>query len=49
MASTESTVAVELVRAANLQALPDVWHGFSTRIGGVSTVYSSGRGEMNLG
>ena len=40
---------VEIVRVAGWER--NVWlrHGFSTRVGGVSTVYSAGSGELNLG
>src|SRR5580704_7717121 len=40
---------VEIVRVAGWER--NVWlrHGFSTRAGGVSTVYSAGSGELNLG
>jgi polyphenol oxidase len=40
---------VGIVRVAGWER--NVWlrHGFSTRVGGVSTVYSAGSGELNLG
>ena len=42
---------VEVVRAASMSAIPWLVHGFSTRCGGLSTVYggSQGSGDLNLG
>jgi len=44
-------VGVEVVRAAAWKRYGWLWHGFSTRAGGVSSVYDRGRGEgtLNLG
>jgi YfiH family protein len=41
---------IEVVRVAPLSAIPWLFHGFSTRRGGVSTAYSESRksGELNL-
>ena len=41
----ESTI--EIIRAANLSNLPNLVHGFSTRVGGSSEAY--GAGQLNLG
>ena len=42
---------VELVRVPEWETLPWLWHGFSTRVGGVSTAYADlgGQPELNLG
>jgi YfiH family protein len=42
---------VELVRAPGWEKLPWLWHGFGTRVGGVSRAYTDadGQGELNLG
>jgi polyphenol oxidase len=42
---------VEWVSAADLKRIPWLWHGFSTRRGGVSSAYAEPEapGEMNLG
>ena len=38
---------IHVIRAENLSKLPDVVHGFSTRVGGFSDAY--GGGQLNLG
>jgi YfiH family protein len=38
---------IQIIRAANLNALPGVVHGFSTRLGGCSAAY--GGDQLNLG
>jgi polyphenol oxidase len=38
---------IQIIRAANLNALPGVVHGFSTRLGGYSAAY--GGDQLNLG
>jgi len=41
---------VRLLKAPLWADIVGLWHGFSTRLGGVSTVYSAGgTGELNLG
>ncbi len=37
----------EILRAGNLEAIPWLLHGFSTRVGGFSRAY--GKGDLNLG
>ena len=40
---------IGIVRVAEWERNEWLRHGFSTRGGGVSTVYSAGYGELNLG
>ena len=45
----DAAAGVEIVRVAGWGRHEWLRHGFSTRGGGVSTVYSTGSGELNLG
>lgn len=49
--SLKSANGVELVRVAGWEKFPWLWHGFSTRRGGVTTAYvpEGDPGELNLG
>jgi YfiH family protein len=47
---TRRANGVGLITVPDWQNLPWLWHGFSTRLGGVTHAYSaSGQGELNLG
>lgn len=49
--TTRAVNGVEFVAVPGWEKLPWLWHGFSTRIGGVSRAYTDaeGQGELNLG
>ena len=49
LASQGQQDALEPVLVPSWEEYPWLIHGFSTRAGGVSRVYSDGRGELNLG
>jgi polyphenol oxidase len=42
-------MALDIVRTPSWSELPWLIHGFSTRLGGSTTVYKPGQGELNLG
>ena len=46
-ASSTAQSAIQIIRAGNLTQIPDLVHGFSTRLAGFSEAY--GGGQLNLG